>query len=119
MTTLNLASRENSSVEYHIFKFPDGQQAIALSEDLGFSKDDSVTIISRLNSFLDLELIISANQALKDCGAKEIHLFVPYFLGARSDRKFTKITIGENLRTYFSPNYLKRIICPLINLQKQ
>jgi phosphoribosylpyrophosphate synthetase len=39
---------------------------------------------------------------------KKINLYVPYFLGARSDRKFTEGGI----------NYLKDVICPIINSQK-
>ena len=35
----------------------------------------------------------------------EIHLYVPYIIGARSDRKFEE---GRN-------NYLKDVICPIIN----
>jgi ribose-phosphate pyrophosphokinase len=40
-------------------------------------------------------------------GATNIELYVPYFLGARSDRKFGE---GET-------NYLKNVICPIINSQ--
>ncbi len=60
-----------------------------------------------MNSFKDIELIICANQALKELGAKNVELYVPYFLGARSDRKFEK---GQT-------NYLKNVICPIINSQ--
>jgi ribose-phosphate pyrophosphokinase len=66
-----------------------------------------VEIKSRLNSFRDLELIICANQALLEMGAKYVTLYVPYFLGARSDRKFLT----------GSCNYLKTVICPIINSQ--
>jgi ribose-phosphate pyrophosphokinase len=38
-------------------------------------------------------------------GIEKIHLYTPYFLGSRSDRKF-----GEG-----SNNYLKTVICPIIN----
>ena len=65
-------------------------------------------IHSRLNSFNDLELIICANKALKEYGVKEIHLYVPYFLGARSDRKFNSGGF----------NYVKEVISPIINLQR-
>ena len=116
MKTLDLTNPEDSDIKYKISKFPDGQQAITLDlENTIFSSESqSVVIKSRLNSFLDLELIICANQALVELGIvnlafklKEISLYVPYFLGARSDRKFLK---GQS-------NYLKTVICPIINSQ--
>jgi ribose-phosphate pyrophosphokinase len=67
-----------------------------------------VLIKSRLNSFKDLELIITANQCLKEFGIEDVNLYTPYFLGGRSDRKF-----GEG-----QTNYLKNVICPIINSQK-
>jgi len=117
MKTLDLTSLENSDIKYKISKFPDGQQAITLDlENTSFeSGEQTVVIKSRLNSFLDLELIICANQDLIELGAqnhtfklKEISLYVPFFLGARSDRKFLT---GQS-------NYLKTVICPIINSQK-
>jgi ribose-phosphate pyrophosphokinase len=116
MKTLDLTNLENSDIKYKVSKFPDGQQAITLDlENTVFeSGEQAVTIKSRLNSFLDLELIICANQALIELGVKhhtlklkEIALYVPYFLGARSDRKFLA---GQS-------NYLKTVVCPIINSQ--
>jgi ribose-phosphate pyrophosphokinase len=116
MKTLDLTNPENSDIKYKISKFPDGQQAITLDlvNTVFESGSQAVTIQSRLNSFLDLELIICANQALIElCNKhhalklKEISLYVPYFLGARSDRKFLD---GQS-------NYLKTVICPIINSQ--
>lgn len=116
MKTLDLTNQEDSDIKYKISKFPDGQQAITLDLEntIFISESQSVVIKSRLNSFLDLELIICANQALIELGIvnlvfklKEISLYVPYFLGARSDRKFLK---GQS-------NYLKTVICPIINSQ--
>jgi ribose-phosphate pyrophosphokinase len=40
-------------------------------------------------------------------GIPNVDLVVPYFLGARSDRKFTEGT----------SNYLKTVVCPIINSQ--
>jgi ribose-phosphate pyrophosphokinase len=115
MKFLDLTNVERSDIKYKISKFPDGQQSITLATI--FPKDlenKSVTIKSRLNSFLDLELIICANQALIELGIqnsafklKEINLYTPYFVGARSDRKFLN---GQS-------NYLKTVICPIINSQ--
>jgi ribose-phosphate pyrophosphokinase len=116
MKVLDLTNSEKSDIKYKISRFPDGQQSITLDlENTAFEPGaQSVSIHSRLNSFLDLELIICANQALIELGTKnkalkpdEIALYVPYFIGARSDRKFLN---GQS-------NYLKTVICPIINSQ--
>lgn len=106
---LNLAYPEKSnvmSVKFSISKFPDGQQSITINQF--FNENDTIEIHSRLNNFKDLELIICANKALRNLGVRKINLYVPYFLGARSDRKFTEGGV----------NYLKEVICPIINSQK-
>ena len=115
MKTLNLVYPEKSDIKYKISKFPDGQQQIQVNSwaENNYSSIDEgdylvfhdVQIKSRLNNFLDLELIIYATKSLRGLGVKEIHLCTPYFLGSRSDRKFEE---GSN-------NYLKDVICPIIN----
>lgn len=98
-----------SHLNHKISKFPDGQQSVELFRDLGveINSYDEVTIQSRLNSFLDLELIICTTKALRNMGYSNIHLFVPYFLGARSDRAFSDMGV----------NYLRDVICPIVNQQ--
>lgn len=102
---LNLVNQEKS-VPYKVSRFPDGQQTIDI-ENPHSLVGMNVQISSRLNSFKDLELIICANQALRNLKVKSVTLYVPYFLGARSDRKFQDGGI----------NYLKQVICPIINSQ--
>jgi len=107
MKILDLVDPEKNTkknLRYKIFKFPDGQQSINLDF---IHLEDEVKINSRLNNFQDLEVILCATSALKNVGVKTIHLYVPYFLGARSDRQFSEGGI----------NYLKDIICPIINSQ--
>jgi ribose-phosphate pyrophosphokinase len=101
------------SFKYEISKFPDGQQSLRLIED-GYNTFHSlkenpygITIKSRLNDFRDLEIIICATQALKEVGVQRIKLYVPYCMGARSDRKFMDGGI----------NYVKHVIAPIINSQ--
>lgn len=101
---LDLTSTESTEIPYKISKFPDGQQTVDLLSNMSY---DRVEIKSRLNNFKDLELIICANQALKNVGVDHIDLYVPYFIGGRSDRKFQ--TGGVH--------YLKQVIAPIINLQ--
>jgi ribose-phosphate pyrophosphokinase len=115
MKVLNLAYPEKSDIKYVISKFPDGQSQVKIIPDsLKYVLNDGtktdwdvkfVEIKSRLNNFMDLELIVAATVSLRGLGVKEIHLYTPYFLGSRSDRKFEE---GSN-------NYLKGVICPIIN----
>jgi ribose-phosphate pyrophosphokinase len=108
MIKLDLTNSENSNIKYKISKFPDGQQTIDLIGGLNllYSTDETVKISSRLNSFLDLELIICAVQAIRNIDPyRKISLYTPYFVGARSDRKFKDGGV----------NYLKQVICPIIN----
>jgi ribose-phosphate pyrophosphokinase len=114
---LNLAYPDKSQIKFTRTMFPDGQQTIdlnspdVLSEKItragGSVENNTIQIYSRFESFKDLELIICANQALLEFGCRNIHLYTPYFLGARSDRKFQNGGI----------NYLKTVICPIINSQ--
>lgn len=120
MKILNLVDLEKSDIQFRIDKFPDGQQNIILVDrldpkhisnsdlELEYIKNFPIQIKSRLNNFQDLELIICANKSLRNLGVKKIHLYTPYFLGSRSDRQFEK---GSN-------NYLKDVICPIINSLK-
>jgi ribose-phosphate pyrophosphokinase len=106
MIKLNLVDLEKSSIKYKISKFPDGQQTVDLTEWSNLDYTHPVKITSRLNSFKDLELIICAVGAIRNIKPnKDIMLHVPYFLGSRSDRKFVDGGV----------NYLKQVICPIIN----
>jgi ribose-phosphate pyrophosphokinase len=112
---LNLVNPSDKiSCKFEISRFPDGQQSIRIIED-GYNtyyalrnQKTPITIKARLNTFRDLELIICANQALKEIGVKSVNLYVPYFIGARSDRKFLEGSV----------NYLKKVISPIINAQE-
>jgi len=114
--TLNLVNPNDIfTFKYEISRFPDGQQSIRLIEN-GYNtfgslresdKQHGIMIKSRLNTFSDLELIICATQALKEVGVKNIELYIPYCIGARSDRKFMEGGI----------NYVKTVIAPIINSQ--
>ena len=109
--TLNLAYPGKSHINFKVNRFPDGQQSVTLEVDMAHltaKQADCVKIYSRLNNFRDLELIICATAALRNTGIQKIALYVPYFMGARSDRRFTE---GD-------ANYLKQVICPIVNAQK-
>jgi ribose-phosphate pyrophosphokinase len=107
MITLNLVDSAKSQIDYKISKFPDGQQTIDLLDWASLDRyTDPVMITTRLNSFKDVELLICAVQALRNIKPNcQISLYTPYFLGSRSDRKFVEGGV----------NYLKQVICPIIN----
>ncbi len=96
-----------STIQYKVSKFPDGQQTVDITSSHFFNTTTQVQIRSRMNDFKDLELIICATQALKNLGVADIELYVPYFIGGRSDRLFQ----------YGGVNYLKQVIGPIINSQ--
>jgi ribose-phosphate pyrophosphokinase len=102
--TLDLVNQEKSDIKYYISRFPDGQQTLDISV-IPYFKFDKVEIRSRLNTFLDLEIIICAAQSLRNLGVSNIDLYTPYFIVGRSDRKFQSGGI----------NYIKQVISPIIN----
>jgi ribose-phosphate pyrophosphokinase len=115
MIVLNLSSLRDSQLKYEVKKRSDGQQDVIIDKanmlcgitEIGKTWSLGVTIKSRFNSFQDLEVIIGATKSLRRMGVEEIHLFIPYLLGARGDRQFEK---GGN-------SYLVDVVAPIINLQ--
>lgn len=115
MKTINLVYPDKSEILYKIQRFPDGQQnVVILTTELGryskyneyiYDKIQPVQIKSRLNNWLDLEIIIATVASLRKLGIKEIHLYIPYLLGARSDRQFED---GSN-------SYLVDVLSPILN----
>lgn len=114
---LDLVNSTTSDVHYTIDKYPDGQQSFQLvnvfKSPVNYTTyqrkliDDLIIIKSPMRNFMDVELIVAATQALKGVGTKKIGLFVPYFLGGRSDRRFS----------YGGIHYIKDVIAPIINSQ--
>lgn len=112
MIKLNLDNPEHSDIKYKVTKYPDGQQDVLIFPDESKTlfhgyPDTQILIISKFNNFMDLELILCGTAALKNLGYKDIHLYTPYILGARSDRKFQN----------GSTSYLRDIVAPIINAQ--
>jgi ribose-phosphate pyrophosphokinase len=111
MITLDLVNLSKSNIKYKISKFPDGQQTIDIinwyyiPNPENPTQESLIEIRTRLNSFQDLEILICAVNALRNIAPCNIELYVPYFLGSRSDRKFVDGGV----------NYLKQVICPIIN----
>jgi ribose-phosphate pyrophosphokinase len=108
MRKINLAYPEKTDIKFKVSPFPDGQQTIDIETPRMSLQGQDIRIDARIRTFRDLELIIAANQALHEMAVASVSLYVPYFLGARSDRKFREGGV----------NYLKHVICPVINSQK-
>ena len=105
---LNLSSAEKTDIKYEIQNFPDGQKSIIIGiETLSTRKDNTILIETRLTSFVDVEILLCATQALRELGYNSISVHIVYFLGARSDRRFE---VG-------GVNYIKNVIAPIINSQ--
>lgn len=90
------------SFSFQTTQYPDSQIGADVMQDLCGS---DVLIKSRLSSFDDLQQIMALVSACREANAGDISLKVPYFLGARSDRRFSR----------FGCHYLKDVICPIIN----
>jgi ribose-phosphate pyrophosphokinase len=95
-----------TDIEFKISNFPDGQSDIVLNAD-HVVPGNIVQITSHFNSWEDMVKIICARVALNNLKVKEIHLFIPYILGARSDRRFQK----------GGTSYLVDVVAPILNLQ--
>lgn len=87
MKTLNLVDKDKSDINYHISHYPDGQ----VNLEIEFFKAnwlDPIMIVSRMSSYRDLMIILSANDILRHEGFGRVELFSPYILSCRSDRRF-------------------------------
>lgn len=99
---LNLSDLRESEIKYEYRKYPDGQQDIIIDPT---TFELHIEIESRMNSWLDIEKIICATKSLRRLGVITLNLYIPYLLGARSDRKF--VTGGNS--------YLVDVVAPIIN----
>lgn len=104
MKELNLVYPEKSEIKYQVNRFPDGQQDVVIIDKSNLELHD-VQIVSRFNSFKDLELILCSLVALRRLQVNWVSLFIPYLLGARSDRQFQD----------GGTSYLVDIVAPIMN----
>lgn len=102
MITFDLSDK--NSTNFVIQSFPDGQQQVWIRDGKSLYEKE-VDVRCRLTNFMDLEILICCCKSLRLLGVSNINVAILYFLGARSDRKFED---GSN-------NYLRDVICPIIN----
>lgn len=124
MKKLNLVYPDQSEIKYKVSKFPDGQNNITIEKEIRLTRYNSrsntdnlvsldtiggnikaVIIKSRLNNWLDLELIVASVAALRELGVKELQKIKGY------KNSFLVVTHGifsagfEELSQYFNGIY--------------
>lgn len=94
MLTINLACEEESEIGYKKILYPDNQVSIALDNlELSHYGDGPITIKSRFNTYEDLMYLLGVLDVLHHShtsGLREVHVYIPCFLGQRSDRRFNE-----------------------------
>jgi ribose-phosphate pyrophosphokinase len=104
MKILNLASKGKSDIDYEIIKFSDSQTLLELISPKALYFEEEVIIKSRMD-WSDIQLIIQAVNILRSLKVQSLKLYIPYLLGARSDRRFST---GQSF-------YLKEVTAAIIN----
>lgn len=87
----NFKPVKGEEIVFESFMFHGGEPHIRIEP---FDVEKRVTVTARLNSFNDTGLLCIAVDALRRMGVGEIHVFIPYFPGARQDRVMVH---GESL----------------------
>lgn len=101
---MKITTAQQQEIPLRHYSYPDTQQQVIIDHQL--IGVDKVFITMSITSFQSIEKLFCAAKSLKGRNRNvEIHLYCPYFLGARSDRNFEA---GDN-------HYLRDIICPIIN----
>ena len=90
-------------ISFDSFVFNGGEPHIRLGE---IKKLSQVQVTHRINSFNDLGLLCVAVDALKRMEVEKIHLFIPYFPGARQDRV---MLAGESLTVKVYANIINAL----------
>lgn len=106
VTYFNLDSKHDSDIEYEISRFPDSQKSVIIKNNEEIEKlyqRNGVCITKSLRSFDDLGILSSAVSVVSK-HTNNYSIYIPYLIGARSDRKFS---IGGDM-------YLHDVIIPII-----
>ncbi len=90
-----------NQVLFDSFIFSGGEPHIKIKSDL--KNTEEVTITVRVTSFNDFGMLLCAIDAVKRSGVKNVHVFLPYFPGARQDRV---MVAGEPLTVKVYANLL-------------
>ena len=90
-------------IQFESFVFNGGEPHIRIGDIKGAK---SVHVTHRINSFNDLGLLCVAIDALKRMHIDSIHVFIPYFPGARQDRVMVQ---GESLTVKVYSDIINRL----------
>lgn len=74
---------EEQSIQFEHFTFSGGEPHIRIMPDV---QGQHIHIATRINSFNDMGILLTAVDALKRAGISSFDLFIPYFPAARQDR---------------------------------
>jgi ribose-phosphate pyrophosphokinase len=108
MIKLNIPYMERGDIKFKIYNYPDNQNNVVIDISTLPTTNEDIKILSRINNFIDIEILICFVKSLNNLGFVNLHLYNPMFHGQRSDRQFET----------GSCNYLKDVICPIINSLK-
>jgi len=75
---------KENTIAFKAFTFSGGEPHIKILTNI--PTNDTVWLTHRIQSFNDFGIILLAIDALKRMNVRHIHLFIPYFPGARQDR---------------------------------
>lgn len=82
MKTVNLHTKENVKLTL----FPDNQPSVTLS---GIERGDTVRVVAPLRTANNVLHLAQITQVLRSLNAWPFELYIPYLMGARSDRAFS------------------------------
>jgi ribose-phosphate pyrophosphokinase len=98
---------ESSCIKYESFFFNGGEPHIKLDMSSFREKRQNVYVTSRLTSMNEFMMLIIATEALNQCGrCGSSYLFIPYFPGARQDRRMVS---GEPLSVKVFTNIINAL----------
>jgi ribose-phosphate pyrophosphokinase len=105
MNTINFINPEQSSIQYQVFTFPDGQPHLKIDTGTINSNEDKCHIYARISSPTDILLVLMAQDVLYTAGLRRFSLYVSYLMAARMDRTmsngeaFSLKIVGQMLNT--------------------
>lgn len=107
MIKLNIPYQDRGDIKFELQKFPDGQNNTLIDIKTLPKQGTEIQILSRINNFIDLEILLCVTKCLNRLGFKKLYLYCPSMIGARSDRQFQE----------GGTSYLVDVIAPILNAQ--
>lgn len=84
-----------------IDRFPDGQSDVEILNEKELKNAKSVHIVARINNWMQLEVLYRLRKKISALsGSAEVTAYIPYLLGARSDRPFNNPGTSSYLKDF-------------------